>query len=75
MTQGTRVTRRQVVDLLRERVEKAGGQMAFGREHGISQGYVNDVLKGRYAPGPKLLKALGVERAEEEFVVVESRGA
>lgn len=73
MTRKTRMTRRQVVDLLREKVEQAGGQMAFGREHGISQGYVNDVLKGRYAPGPKLLKALGVERAEEEFVVAKGR--
>ena len=51
----------EVVDLLR--VHTQGRKAAeFAREAGISTGYVYDVLKRRYPPGPKMLAALGVQK-------------
>lgn len=37
-------------------------QAQWAREHGISPGYVNDVLNGRREPGKAILEALGLER-------------
>jgi lambda repressor-like predicted transcriptional regulator len=50
-----------VIDYLRS---KTHGRKAaeFAREAGVSTGYVYDVLKRRYPPGPKMLKALGVRK-------------
>lgn len=50
-----------VAELMRA-VEAAGSQRAWARQHGISLGYVNDVLLGRREPGPAILAALGIVR-------------
>ncbi len=45
---------------LQKAVDVAGGQRAFGREHGISATYVGFVLEGD-PPGPRICAALGIE--------------
>ena len=50
-----------VRSLLLAACDAAGSQVAWARQWGISTGYVNDVLKGRKLPGPKILQALGLE--------------
>lgn len=42
--------------------KKAGGQKAFAEAHGISHGYVNDVMNGRRDAGDLVLSALGMVR-------------
>lgn len=38
-------------------------QKAWAKKHGISQTYVNDVLRFRKLPGDKITQALGLEKA------------
>lgn len=47
---------------IRKSCADAGGQTAWAKAHGVSVGYVNDVLNGRTDPGPKILSALGYRR-------------
>lgn len=47
---------------LQSEVEKAGSQKALANRLGISQQYLNDVLKGRREPGDKILYPLGFQR-------------
>lgn len=47
---------------LRNRCELAGGQSRWADAHGLSVGYVNDVLSARKEPGAKLLAAIGWRR-------------
>lgn len=51
-----------VMDLLRKKVEEAGSQKAFADKHGLSQAYVNDVLRERRDLAGGILNALGLER-------------
>lgn len=37
-------------------------QAALARELGVSTGYLNDILQDRREPGPKVLKALKLQR-------------
>ncbi len=55
------MTEDQVRAELRKAVKDAGGQRAFGREHGISAAYVGLVLNGG-GLGDSVLSALGIER-------------
>lgn len=48
--------------LLARRCAEAGSQKAWARGAGVSQPYVNDVLKGKREPGESIAKALGFER-------------
>jgi hypothetical protein len=48
--------------LLRSACEKAGGQSAWAKAHGIARQYPSLVLTGRRPPGPKILAALGLAR-------------
>jgi hypothetical protein len=50
--------------LLRE-IQKYGTQKATAEALGISEQFLTDVLKGRRGPGPRLLKAMGLERRVE----------
>ena len=52
----------QVRALLRRECEAAGGQAAWATSHGISAGYVSDVLSERREPGGRILAALGLVR-------------
>ena len=52
------------MDAIKELKKRVAG-MSYreaGRALGVSYMFVYDVLHGRRAPGPKLLKALGIER-------------
>lgn len=48
--------------LLRAECIKAGSQMAFAKQAGVSLSFVNDVLMARRSPGPSICSALGLER-------------
>lgn len=56
------MTLQEVRKVLKEDCERSGCQAAWGMKHGISPGYVSDVLVGRRKPGRAILKALGIER-------------
>lgn len=60
-----------VYSLLRAECEKAGGQAAFARNHGMSRQFVNDVLSGAN-PGPTILRALGL-RAVTRYVRIKKQ--
>lgn len=47
--------------LLRE-TERAGSQRAWAARHGVSAPYVHDVIRGKRAPGRKMLAILGLRR-------------
>lgn len=51
-----------VLDRLRERVEAAGSARAFALRAGVSPVFVLDCLHERRRPGPRLLKALGIQK-------------
>lgn len=56
------LTEHDVINRLRDAIRVAGSQRAFGRQHGISTQYINDVLRCRREPGQKILDTLGIER-------------
>jgi hypothetical protein len=45
--------------VLENACKKAGGQRAWGRQHGISPAYICETLAERREVGEKILKALG----------------
>jgi len=53
-----------IEDVIASLKMRTGGRKAaeFARESGVSVGYIYDVLKHRYPPGPKMLAALGVHK-------------
>jgi transcriptional regulator with XRE-family HTH domain len=59
------VTADEVRDLLRQEVQKAGSQRALAEQLGVSQPFLNDVLKGNREPSAKLLEPLGLVRVVE----------
>ena len=65
------MTETQVVDLLRIRLE-GKTQTALASDAGVTVQYMHDVLKGRRAPGPAILKFLGIAK-RKEYVMVPSR--
>ncbi|MBI5304068.1 MAG: transcriptional regulator [Chloroflexi bacterium] len=56
------MTRDDVVQLLKRKVEKAGTQVAIAREFGVTEAYISDVLHGKRSPGEKILDGLGLRR-------------
>ena len=52
---------------LLEACARAGGQRPWGRLHGISDSHVSDCLRGHRRPGPTVLAALGLRRADDAF--------
>lgn len=56
------MTEQQVVEKLNAACVAAGGQKAFSKTNNISMQYVNDVLRGRRAPGDLILAALKIRR-------------
>ncbi len=53
-----------VREIVAEAVERAGGMRPLSREWGISVSMVSDLINGRRAPGPKVLKHLGLVRVK-----------
>ena len=58
------MTDEQVRKLLDEAVRKAGSQQSAAARLGISDAYLSDLRRGKRAPGPKVLKALGLTRRD-----------
>jgi len=56
------MTEDKAIELLASACAQAGGQSAWAKRAGVSQQYVQDVLKRRRAPGKAILDALGLER-------------
>lgn len=56
------LTETQVIERLRAACAAAGGQKAFAKAHGLTPGYVHDVLHSKRAPADRILAALGIER-------------
>lgn len=54
------MTADEVRAILRQHCTSAGTHQAWADVHGLAQGYVSDVLRGRKLPGPGILKALGL---------------
>lgn len=42
-------------------VEQAGSQVKWAELHGVTQGFVSQVLRGESQPSQKILNALGLE--------------
>lgn len=51
----------EIIELLKLKCDEAGSQARWAKENGLSQAYVNDVIRGTRAPGPKILAAVGLE--------------
>jgi len=47
---------------LRAACAASGSQKAWAAQAGVSQAYVNDVIRGRREPGDSILGPLGIER-------------
>lgn len=56
------LTEQEVIERLRAACIAAGGQKAFARAHGLTPGYVHDVLHSKRAPADRILTAIGIER-------------
>jgi DNA-binding phage protein len=52
-----------VIQLLRAEVERAGSQSAFAKKAGVNRATVNRVLRGRLPPTPKIIRALNLRLA------------
>jgi hypothetical protein len=58
-----------IVQLLRTEVEGAGSQLAWAAKNGIDRTFLNQVLRGKRTPSPKMIRALGLR-----IVVVDGKG-
>ena len=56
------MTREDVVALIRELIENEGTQAYAAKVIGVSQQYLNDILKRNREPGPAILNFFGIER-------------
>lgn len=56
------MTADEFVQYLQRLVDQAGSQDALATRLGISLPYLNDILRRRRAPGPKVLEPLGFQR-------------
>lgn len=54
----------EVRSLLKRLCKEAGSMRAWSRANGLTAPYVSDVLRAQRSPGPRLLKALGLEKVE-----------
>lgn len=70
------LSREDVISLLHERMKgitmKQLGEV-LDKKRPISLGYLNDVLKGRKRPGPRILKALGLRLEKQAEVYTRVR--
>jgi hypothetical protein len=56
------MTKETLIETLRRRVNLAGTAYRAAADLDVSDSHLSDVLKGRREPGPKLLKALKLEK-------------
>lgn len=50
-----------VIALVAGKIVKAGSLRAYARQIGVSAAYLSDVMRGRRAPGRKILAPLGIK--------------
>lgn len=64
------MTEREIIKILKARIEKAGTAKAFAKLHGFSGAFISNVVQRKSAVSPKLAKALGFEiiKSENKFV-------
>ncbi len=55
------LTEQEVARRFRAAVEAAGGQHAFATAHGVTTGYVNDLVHGRRKLNSRVLSWVGIE--------------
>lgn len=58
----------EVYERLNAAVDAAGGQRAFARKHGLSVGYISDVLRGNRELSDRILSTIGIERSVQRVV-------
>jgi DNA-binding phage protein len=51
-----------VLQLLNEVIDRAGGQSAWARQTGVNRGQLNKVLRGKRALSSKILQALKLKK-------------
>ena len=51
-----------VMQRLRGQIAEAGSETSWAATHGLSQAYINYVVRGAAKPGPRILKALGLKK-------------
>jgi hypothetical protein len=51
---------KEIVQLLRAEVKKAGSQRAWAKAAGVDRAFVNKVLHGKKQPAKKIILALGL---------------
>lgn len=56
------MTIEQVIKQLKQYVDAHGSQLAAAKSIDCTPPYLNDVLRGKRSPGPKILKALGLQK-------------
>jgi hypothetical protein len=52
----------EAIALIKQHVDKAGGQVPFSNEIGTSQSYVSDVINAKRPPSDTLLASVGLEK-------------
>jgi DNA-binding phage protein len=62
---------KEIVQLLRAEVKKAGSQTAWAKRVGIERSFVNFVLHGRKQPTEKIILALGLRRVLRQRVDIQ----
>lgn len=55
---------------LRDDCVRRGGQRAWARVHDVADTYVSGVIAGRAEPGPKILRALGLQKGEPTYIEI-----
>ena len=54
-------TKKEVIELIRERIKVCGTQAAFAKKVGITPAYLCEILQAKRSIGIKVLKYLGLE--------------
>lgn len=68
------MTKDDVLTLIQQGVKAAGSQRAFACQCNVTTQYINDILRGRRDPGPKVLDMLGIEKTTVYNVSYRLRG-
>lgn len=59
---GGDLTLTDILALLKSDIEKAGSRRKWSLQHGVTVGYVTDVLMGKRPPADAICRALNIER-------------
>lgn len=63
----------EVLEILADAVDDAGGVVCFADQIGVTNQYVSAVMRRKQAPGPAMLRGLGL-RKEVRYVVMDGAG-